>query len=356
MKYIKFEYEKKYIKDFIKLSKKIYSDSENMESEKEIKALLLGNHPLSKYFHLDKFLIYKNDEVVGRFCITTYPDDKCAYIGFFECIKDDEVACFLFKTAYNYVKEKNYKEIVGPVDASFWIKYRLKINLFENQPYTGEPYNKDYYHKMFMDNGYKMIEHYTSNIFQVVSEDYINGKFEERYEKFIKDGYEIIKPDIKDYDKVMEELYILITDLYSDFPIYKHLSLEDFKSVFSSYKYILNMDMVRMAYYNKKPVGFYVSIPNYNNKVYHLNNLANILSILKTKKTPKSYVMLYMGVDREHRGLGKALVGAIEEELKKNKLPSIGALARDGKITQTYGEELVTDKYEYVLMKKEIKE
>ena len=28
--------------------------------------------------------------------------------------------------------------------------------------------------------------------------------------------------------------------------------------------------------------------------------------------------MLYMGVDRAHRGLGKALLGAIVEELKKS--------------------------------------
>ncbi|MBQ8300250.1 MAG: GNAT family N-acetyltransferase [Clostridia bacterium] len=351
MEYIKFEYERKYVKEFINLSKKIYSKSENMENKKEIEKLLLNVHPLSKYFHLDKFLIYDDNKVVGRFCITTYPDDTTAYIGFFECVKNNDIAKFLFETAYNFAKEKSYKELVGPVDASFWIKYRLKINAFDKMPYTGEPYNKDYYYKMFLENGYEVTNHYISNIFPVITEHYINGKFEERYENFTKNGYEIISPDLKNYDKLMEELYYMITELYSDFPIYKHLSLEDFKDVFSGYKYILNTDMVRFAYYNKKPVGFYISVPNYNNKVYHLNNLFNLIDILKIRESPKEYVMLYMGADKNHKGLGKALVGAIEEELKKNKLPSIGALARDGKITQTYGTELVTNVYEYVLMR-----
>lgn len=334
MEYIKFAYEKKYIKDFVKLPEKIYSKSENMESKKEIRKLLLDIHPLSKYFHLDKFLIYDNKKVVGRFCITTYPEDNVAYIGFFECIKDEKISKFLFEKAYNFAKDKGYEKIIGPVDASFWIKYRLKINLFEKEPYTGEPYNKDYYYKMFLDNGYEQVEHYTSRIFKVVEDEYVNGKFEDRYESFVKNGYEIVSPDLNDYDKLMEEIYYLITDLYSDFPIYKNLSLEDFKKVFDSYKYILNTDMVKMAYYNKKAVGFYISIPNYHNKVYRLNNPFNIIAVLKERKKPKEYVMLYMGVDREHRGLGKALAGAIEEELKKNKSPSIGALARDGKITR----------------------
>ena len=115
----------------------------------------------------------------------------------------------------------------------------------------------------------------------------------------------------------------------------------------------MNMDMVRMAYYKEKAVGFYISIPNYHNIVYHLN-LKNILKILKLRKHPKEYVMLYMGVDANHRGLGKAIIYSIVEELKNNHLPSIGALAHDGKISQNYAEEKISDRYEYVLLERKI--
>lgn len=353
MKYRKFEFESDAIKDFIKLPKKLYTKSTNIENSKQMKELLLNKHVLSKYFHLDKFLIYKQNEVVGRFCITTYQNDKTAYLGYFECIDNKEVANFLFKTAYEFAKENGYKKIVGPVDSSFWLKYRLKINMFEYIPYTDEPYNKEYYYDLFCKNNYKVIEHYTSRRFPVIDEKYYNGKFENRYEEFKKNGYEIVSPNLKNYEKLVDELYYLITDLYSDFPIFKALNLEDFRKVFSSYKYVIRAEMIKMAYFKGKAVGFYISIPNYYNKVYNLN-LINLLKILKLKRKPKEYVMLYMGVDKNHTGLGKALVGAIEEELKKNKLPSIGALARDGKITQKYGEELVKEQYEYVLMECEI--
>lgn len=353
MKYRKFEYESDAINEFIKLPKKLYDRNTNMEDPKQIKQLLLDKHILSKYFHLDKFLIYNANKVVGRFCITTYKDDENAYIGFFECINNPQIAKFLFDVAYNFAKEKGYKKIIGPVDASFWIKYRLKINMFNYKPYTDEPYNKEYYYKLFLENKYKVVEHYVSNKFQVIDDSYFNGKFEKRLDEFKKNRYKIISPNINDFEKIVEELYYLITDLYSDFPIYKSLALEDFKNIFNRYKTIVRTEMIKMAYFNGKPVGFYISIPNYYNKVYHLN-IINLFNILKFKRNPKEYVMLYMGAKREHKGLGTALIGAIEEELKKNKLPSIGALARDGVITQKYGKELIKEQYEYVLMERNI--
>ena len=42
------------------------------------------------------------------------------------------------------------------------------------------------------------------------------------------------------------------------------------------------------------------------------------------------------------------------QELQKTGLSSIGALARDGKITQNYVQDLIESKYEYVLLEKVI--
>ena len=352
MNYVLFNCEKKYVKDFINFSKKIYK-KDNTENSNELKSILLEKHPLCKYFKLYKFLIYEKKKVVGRFAITIYPNDDTAYIGFFECINNNEVAKFIFDTANKFAKENNYKRIVGPVDASFWLKYRLKINMFDKVPYTGEPYNKDYYYNMFLDNNYKVIEHYTSSIYENVDNNYENEIYSNRYDSFIEKEYKIESPDMDEFERILKELYILLTKLYSDFPIYKHLSEEDFINIFKKYKKIMNPEMIKLAYYNNKMVGFYISIPNYNNLVYNVN-IINLIKILKIKKKPKEYVMLYMGVDQEHRGLGKAIVYSIITELMKSKLPSIGALARDGKVTQNYVEELIKDRYEYVLLERKL--
>ena len=354
MKCVNFIKQDKYVKDFISLPKKIYDKDDNMENPNTMKSILLDEHPLSKYYKLNKFLVYDDDnKVAGRFIITEYPDDKeVCYIGFFECINDKKIAKLLFDEANKFAKENNYKKIVGPVDASFWIKYRLKINKFE-RPYTCEPYNKDYYYDLFLNNDYKVTEHYVSNRYEIADETYSSPKFVEHYNEFLKAGYEIVKPKDEDFDKCMEEVYVMVSNLYNDFPIYKDVKKEDFLDVFSSFKSIINMDMVRMAYYKGQAVGFYISVPNYNNLVYHLNAV-NIAKIMKIRKKPKDYVMLYMGVEKGHTGLGKALVFAIMEELKQSHLPSIGALARDGKINAKYADEMIKSQYEYVLLERNV--
>lgn len=352
MNYVLFNCEKKYVKEFINFSKKLYKKYNN-ENSNELKSLLLGKHPLCKYFKLYKFLIYEKNKVVGRFAITIYPNDDTAYIGFFECINDNEVAKFIFDTATKFAKENKYKRIVGPVDASFWLKYRLKINMFDKAPYTGEPYNKDYYYNMFLDNNYKVIEHYTSNVYKSIDYKYENEKYLNRYNEFLKKEYIIKSLDMKNYDNLLKEMYYLLTDLYKDFPIYKHICQQDFINIFRNYKLVLNPTMVKLAYYKNKLVGFFISIPNYGDKVHKLD-IINILKIMKQKRNPNEYIMLYMGVDKAHTGLGKAIAYSIINELKKSELPSIGALTKDGKVTQNYVEEMIDNRYEYVLMEQEI--
>ncbi len=354
MKLIEFDKEPKYIKDFVNLPGKIYDPKENMEDPGTMKKILRGEHPLSSYFSLNKFLVYDDGgKAAGRFCITSYEGDDTCYLGFFECINDQDTARFLFDSAYEYCKEKGFKRIQGPVDGSFWIKYRLKINKF-GDPYTGEPYNKDYYPELFSHNGFEVKEHYTSHAFRSVGEEYTNEIYEQRYKDFLAHGYEIRSPKEEEFAEAIDDVYRLVTDLYSDFPVFKDVKKEDFRELFMSYKQIMNMSMTKLAYYEGKAVGFYVSIPDYGNLVYHTDNPLNIMKILKLKKDPERYIMLYMGVDQSHRGLGKALVYAIMKELMASSLPSIGALMRDGKLTQTYAADDITDVYEYVLFERNI--
>ena len=65
--------------------------------------------------------------------------------------------------------------------------------------------------------------------------------------------------------------------------------------------------------------------------------------------------MLYIGVNPNHQGLGKALIQSVMMELKKRNLPCIGALAKDGKVTQKYFDDMIEDQYEYVLLERRIK-
>ena len=65
----------------------------------------------------------------------------------------------------------------------------------------------------------------------------------------------------ENFEKCLKEIYSLVSILYSDFPIYKNISYDDFYILFKDMKKILDFNMVKMAYFNEKAVGFFISIP-----------------------------------------------------------------------------------------------
>ena len=350
-KAVKFDYESNYVEDFLKLPKLLYSKNEIVQNEKEEKKLLLGTHLLSKYFNLYKFLVYSGSSISARCALTVYPNDDIAYIGYFECADNADCARVLFDTVRDFAEQNGCKKILGPVDASFWIKYRLKVNNFERRPYIAEPYNKEYYLKLFLDYGFSVCEEYASNAYERTPlAGYKNKKSEERYKRFLKNNYQIITPKIKDWEKTVKEIYKLITGLYSDFPAYKNISEEDFIKHFESYKYIVDLSMVKMAYYNGEAVGFFVGMPDYGNTLYSGADLKTYINVFLKKIRSSRYIMLYMGVSDRHKGLGMAMIYKIIKSVNAKRATAVGALIREGKITGKYKSEGLESTYKYVLL------
>lgn len=347
---IKFDNQEKYKKAFLDLPKKLYSKKEIMQNEEEEKQILEEKHILSKYFKIHKFLVInQNEETLARCIVTFYPEDKNAYIGFFECVEDKKVSNILLSYAENFIKSKGYENIIGPLNCSFWIGYRFKTNYF-GHPYTSEPYNKEYYLDMFKEAGFESYQEYSSNTFLRIEKSQKNDKFSKRLELMKEKGYIFKQPDDSTFENDLRVIGKLILDLYSHFPGYKAITEEEFFELYKDLKKIIKYDMVKLAYYNDQMVGFFVSIPNYGNAISNMN----LLKIIKTKFFTKEYIMLYLGVTKEHLGLGRALAECMKEELKRNKCTSIGALIKDGNANRVYFKELIDKEYRYILLNKKL--
>lgn len=343
---------KKEKKLFLNFPKTLYKNdflTQNIKLEKEI---LNKTHPLSSDFDIYPYLYMKDKEVLCRCIVTYYKNDFNAYIGFFESVNNFEYVSNMFNEIINIIKKDNKYKLVGPLDASFWIKYRFKTNYF-NSIYTGEPYNKDYYPLLWKNFGFKISDKYYSNQMRVPLKSDINLKCKKRLEDFLDKNYEIKTPNRDDFLFYLEEIYYLLIDLYKDFPGYKYITKEQFISLFKSLEKILDYSMVKLIYKENHLVAFFVSIPNYKNLTNHLS-IKNLIKILKIKKNPREYILLYMGVNNKHLGLGSALAEIIKEELEKKGCSSIGALIHKGKVSGNYYKELIIDKYEYELYEKEI--
>ena len=246
-------------------------------------------------------------------------------------------------------------EIVGPIDVSFWLGYRFKVKSDSEfcLRFTGEPYNRDYYPELWQNYGFEVSDIYFSNRIRRINPADVDKKCVKRFEQSIEKGYEYRNLDMKQFDRQLDEVYELFIELYSSFPGFTHISKEQFHGLFKNMKLIIRPEMAKFVYKDGKLVGFFICIPNFYNLTTQIS-LVNILKILRIKKKPKEYVLLYMGVKPEALGLGAALAEVVRRQLEIMGVESIGALIHQGKVTGNYYKKCIIDKYEYVLLKKQV--
>ena len=347
--------DKKSVRQFLRFPASLYPKDRLMQDTGTEAAILSGRHLLSHYFTVYPFLVFDELQHVAARCIlTVYPDRDCAYIGFFECIPDAGAARCLFRAAEAQALKCGCQSVIGPVDASFWIRYRLKTNSFDRTPYTGEPYNLPYYEDFFLENGYGVSGEYVSNRYETVPQSFLNKKNIRRLRYFTEKGYTICSPDKGSFAKSLHEIYRMLIPLYSDFQTFSHITEDEFCALYSAVRQAADLDMVKIAYQNGKAVGFFVTLPNYGNAACGTMTLQKLLHICKVKKAPHDYILLYLGAEPEHPGLGKALAECILRELCGRQAVSVGALIRKGKVTGSYFSQLVGEQYTYALYEKAV--
>lgn len=339
---------------FLDFPSKLYGKNENPQDYKCEKQLLNHTHPLSNNFEFYSYLIINElEEVLCRCSVTYYPNDKTAYIGFFEAVNDIYAVKYMFICIKEKACGRGCTEMVGPVDASIYINYRFKTNCFD-KIYTGEPYNKPYYVDLWKECGFEIKEKYESNQLRQVEKTDIDERLQRICERFQSRGYKFVSPTKDTFQKCLTDVYSLMMKTYSGFPCFKEINKEQFMEMYSKLKKIANFDMIKLVYKGNILKAFCVAIPNYRYLTRGKISISKLLKIRKIKKHPDEYVILYVGADASSAGIGSALIQEIRHRLYENKCTSIGALIKEGNITGKLYSDLYVDKYCYVLHKQHL--
>ena len=257
-----------------------------------------------------------------------------------------------YEALYAEARRLGCDRLIGPVDASFWIRYRLKTNCFDQLPYTGEPYNLSYYEGFFLENGFRVSGEYVSNRYGRIPQSALDGRNVRRLQYFAEKGYTISSLERESFEKTLREIYRMMISLYSGFQTFSHITEEEFCKLYSPLKKAADPDMVKIAYLNGKAVGFFVTLPNYGNAACGILTPSKLWRICKVKRECKDYILLYLGTEPEHLGLGKALSECLLGEMCSRQAVSMGALIRKGKVTGSYFSRLIEKEYTYALYEK----
>jgi len=208
-------------------------------------------------------------------------------IGFFEVVEDRSAAFILFDTAKSWLGEKGMQAMDGPINfGENDNNWGLLVDGFMQQGY-GMPYNMKYYKTFFEDYGFlNYFEQYSYHR-EVRGSDDTMTMFPERIMRIAewiskRPGFSFRHFEVSRSEKYVSDIVEIYNSTWSVFK-------EDFTPLDPAFLYeslkkarpIIDEELIWFAYFNDKPIAFFVILPDFNQILKHLNGKMNAWSIIK---------------------------------------------------------------------------
>jgi hypothetical protein len=316
---------------------------------------------------MELFLAERDGSVVGRIgAIINDNHNKehqqnIGFFGFFESVDDQSVANALFDAAKTWLKAKGVTAMRGPASPSVNDEYGLLIDGFEHPPAILMAYNPPYYQKLVENYGFAKAKDLYA---YYLHSDLVFSDKMKRVTEIVKkkSGVVVRSLNMKRFDEDVRTIRELYNKGWSRNWGEVPMTTEEFDYVAKDLKQIVNPELVIIAEVRGQPVGFGMSLPDYNqvlkdNKKGRL--LPALIRILLFKKRIDFARVVILGVLPEYlnSGIGGVLFhetgmrsvqqgyphGEASWVLEDNVMMTRGAELMQGEKWKTYRV------YEYVL-------
>jgi predicted acetyltransferase len=304
----------KELKEYDKVPRLVYKDDDKWVPGlwPEFKYFFKTQSPFWEHAETKLFIAYKNGVACGSitgFIDTLYIEsqkDKVGYFGYFECIKDYDVAKTLFEVCEDWLKSKNISKIRGPIQGRIDMKSGFLTNAFDNKPYALATYNPKYYNDFVKKFGFKKIRDLYAYYLDLSKP--IPKYLEEAKDKCEADGIRIRKFNKLRTRKEMNWWIPLMKELFSFHWEYIDVSEEEVRSHYEikKAKWIADSKLFLIAENEKnEPIAFKWATPDYNYIIKRLNGrlgLTGIIKFLWHQRNIKRGRFNFVGIDKKYRG------------------------------------------------------
>jgi len=203
-------------------------------------------------------------------------------IGFFEVTDNREAAFFFFYTANDWLAARGKDAMDGPVNFGENDKnWGLLVEGFMQQGF-GMPYHKKYYRSFFEEYGFRNYFEQYSYHRDVRGTNKKIQQFPERIMKIAewlskRPGYSFQHFENRNRDKYIKDI---VTIYNSTWLVFKEdftpLNSEFLNESFEKAKLIIDDDLIWFAYYNDKPIAFFILFPDLNQILKYFNGKLNL--------------------------------------------------------------------------------
>jgi hypothetical protein len=278
-------------------------------------------HPFNSHAEMVLFLAKREGRVVGRIAgiidhhYIEFQQEKVGFFGFFESVPDPEVAEVLLSRVAGWLKGRGMERTIGPMNPSTNDECGLLVEGFDSSPCLMMPYNPGYYPSLLEGVGLKK----AMDLYAYLMEEstFSQDRLTRVTERLGKRAPQLrVRPielrHLGDELKIIKEIYNHAWSKNWGFVPMTEAEIDFFAKTM---KPLVVPDLVLFAYWGEEPIGFAVSLPDYNHVLKRLNGRVGLLGILKflyfTRKIGMIRVML-LGVKQAFQKKGAEALLYIE--------------------------------------------
>ncbi len=308
--------DKKELLDFIKLPWKIYKDCDRWVPPliKDQLKKFSPQNPFLSHSDLILLLALRGDEIVGRIAgiidhhYIRFHNERLGFFGFFESIYDSEVSKALLTNVKEWLKDHGMQRMAGPMNPSTNDECGLLIDGFELYPCLMMPYNPPYYPQLIEEFGLKKAMDLYA--YWLDRETFLSDRlfrFEEKIKR--KEPRLWVRSlNLEDFKNDLNIIKDIYNDAWTNNWGFVPMTDEEIDHLAKDLKPISVPELVLFAYMEDKPVGFSVSLPDYNEVLKHLNGRIGITGFFKYlyySRMIKTLRVMLLGVrnDFQKRGV-----------------------------------------------------
>lgn len=243
-----------------------------------------GQNPAFKHGEAARWILKDDDDrTIGR--IAAFIDtirskansQPTGGIGYFEVIENKEAAFLLFGTAKDWLAARGMEAMDGPINfGENDNNWGLLVEGFMRQGF-GMPYNKKYYQNFFEEYGFrKYFEQYSYHR-TVRNKERKIEQFPDRMVKIAdwlskRPGYSFRHFEFKESRRYVNDIVEIYNSTWSVFK-------EDFTPLDPAFldatlkktRAFVDEDLIWFAYYNDRPISFFILLPDLNQILAHFN-------------------------------------------------------------------------------------
>jgi len=248
-------------------------------------------NPFLKYGKLQQFIAISQQangsQAVGRIVaavnqrLIDREGQNVGLFGFFECIEDFTIAQALLDTACKWLRSQGMTIVRGPIDFSTHNNCLFLVDGFDSPPMVMMPYNPPYYPEFIERDGWHKAKDAYAYDFPL--DKPLPLEFEKAYRIACKSGvsFRPIRTKGDGFEQDVKSIYQLFNTAFANNWSSTLRSEAEFLEEARDLQNLVDPDVFPIAEYNGEMVGFWMSLPDYNIALKHVNGKLNWLGILK---------------------------------------------------------------------------